>query len=590
MGTGIDMGMGMDMDATDARRMLGDFLTLPPVPADPDAAVAAGVDGVEDGDKATTHGNVFVDAGMPVSVPADASTCGFDTTVTVGGRAHLSRLLRAPRRTREAIERIQAEIGRGDRVRAGVVRKFFSDADSPDAERAAHWVLGIADAEREAREASGVPAGAAFRSFRSAAMKQWPMNMLYFGLPGVSRLNDVNLALRANYAIQCFVTPASMLMMPVAVVVAPYMYLRVRLGIPMTARLYFRLLRNGIGRLMDQSDVSWMSVAVWLLFLAAGIVQVVQNARNLYLAHREVTRRVDLVRRAMAVVADTAYASGLSGLRQMILDPEPLRRALHAAYVMDAHECIRDHVSRGHLTPVTFGETSVFRGLAHPAMAPNPGTVRNPCDLSRGIVVTGPNASGKSTYARAALCATLMAQSIGFACARSATVRVYDTIQSHMRITDRLDTERGGDGESLFQAELGMCKNVVAATASGASIVFLDEPFHSVAPDVGDAIARAFLKRFRELGATVVVTSHYPGVSAMDARDGFAVVGFDCYDHDGHEGHDGPRFSYRLSRGRSGESVVLDMIRSETDETVLRYAREFLDGKICDEKMREVDA
>ena len=252
------------------------------------------------------------------------------------------------------------------------------------------------------------------------------------------------------------------------------------------------------------------------------------------------------------------------------------------AYTVDAHACIRGHVAAGVLVPVSFAtenENSRFLGLAHPGMTMTmmtggSTTVRNPCDLSNGVVVTGPNASGKSTYARAALCATLMAQSIGFACAHEARIRVFDSIHSHMRITDRLEGGEG-DGESLFQAELGMCKRVLASASARPTIVFLDEPFHSVSPNVGDSIARAFLRRFRDFGASVMVTSHYPGVAELGRGEGFCVVGFGAHATFG----SAPTFTYRLTRGRSEESVVLDMIRSETDDRVLEYAHGFLAGE-----------
>jgi len=530
---------------------LGDFLTLPA--PDPEAAglgpeIAAAAAARE---PAEIHGNAFGDANLDGFVAP---------TTSAGGAAFLARLLRSPSRCPEEIrERQRAVAGSPDEERrARAVRAVFAGANGGGTESAVLWVLRLAREEGEAQHAA------------PAAMDQWPLNMLFFRSWPLRFLNDSNTALRANHVTQCYLTPASMVAMPAVAVVAPYLYMRFRLGLPLTVSAYLRVMRAVVRRLMQQSDVSWLSIAVWLVFFLGGVVQVVQNARNLDAAHRECVRRAATVNDLIAAVgAPRAYPGGLLGLRRMVRDPAPARAALLAAYRADALAAVRARVSDGTLAPVAVGGETRIAGLGHPAL-PRDTQVRNPCDLSRGMVVTGPNASGKSTYARAVLCATLMAQAVGHACVAPgarACVVPFATVHSHMRVEDRM-----GDA-SLFQTELALCKHVLASAAAARAsgrrtAVFMDEPFHSVSPDVGDAIAQAFLRRFADLGATVVVTSHYPGVARAAPGN---VVGFQV----GAAPEPGAPvvFSYRLSCGRSGESVVLDMIRDETDATVLGYAR-----------------
>lgn len=49
--------------------------------------------------------------------------------------------------------------------------------------------------------------------------------------------------------------------------------------------------------------------------------------------------------------------------------------------------------------------------MGHPALSPE--QQRNPIRLDKNIIVTGPNAAGKSTYTRSILTNQLLAQTLG---------------------------------------------------------------------------------------------------------------------------------------------------------------------------------
>lgn len=81
--------------------------------------------------------------------------------------------------------------------------------------------------------------------------------------------------------------------------------------------------------------------------------------------------------------------------------------------------------------------------------------VKNSYELRRGMLVTGSNASGKSTFLRTIGINTLMAQTIHTVCADSFTSRFY-RIYSSMSLADNL---LGGD--SYFMAEIKSMKRIV---------------------------------------------------------------------------------------------------------------------------------
>jgi DNA mismatch repair ATPase MutS len=94
----------------------------------------------------------------------------------------------------------------------------------------------------------------------------------------------------------------------------------------------------------------------------------------------------------------------------------------------------------------------------------------------RGMLLTGANATGKSTILRTVGCGVLMAQTVGVCPAAAAAVTPLDFVCTMMRVRD--SPERG---LSRFQAELmraGHCMDVATkASGTGGGLVLLDEVF-----------------------------------------------------------------------------------------------------------------
>ena len=110
----------------------------------------------------------------------------------------------------------------------------------------------------------------------------------------------------------------------------------------------------------------------------------------------------------------------------------------------------------------------LIEGLAHPSLE-NP--VRNDLHTDRSILLTGSNASGKSTFLRAAALSAILAQSIGVVSARRYRAPFF-RIFSSMAIQDNLV-----EGESYFIVEIKSLKRILDASArEGAPVLaFIDE-------------------------------------------------------------------------------------------------------------------
>ena len=112
-------------------------------------------------------------------------------------------------------------------------------------------------------------------------------------------------------------------------------------------------------------------------------------------------------------------------------------------------------------------------------------------------IVTGPNASGKSTMLRSAATAILLAQSLGIAPAREMALTPFQVLGCSMNISDDLKA-----GRSLFQAQIDDMVQLRARLRNlprrQFSFVVLDELFTGTTAQEGSAIEHAVVEELGE--------------------------------------------------------------------------------------------
>jgi DNA mismatch repair protein MutS len=130
-----------------------------------------------------------------------------------------------------------------------------------------------------------------------------------------------------------------------------------------------------------------------------------------------------------------------------------------------------------------------------------PSTPNNRPDL---IILTGPNASGKSCYLRQVGLVQLMAQTGSFVPAKSATLGICDRIFTRVGAVDDLAT-----GQSTFMVEMNETANILNH-ATAKSLVLLDEIGRGTATFDGLSIAWAVAEYLAtEIQARTIFATHY---------------------------------------------------------------------------------
>jgi DNA mismatch repair protein MutS len=120
------------------------------------------------------------------------------------------------------------------------------------------------------------------------------------------------------------------------------------------------------------------------------------------------------------------------------------------------------------------------------------------------MLLTGPNAAGKSTYVRQAALLVILAQVGSFVPAESATIGMVDRIFTRVGAADFL-----ARGLSTFMVEMQETANILRQ-ATPKSLVILDEVGRGTGTSDGQAIAQAVAEVLaRDIKAKTLFTTHY---------------------------------------------------------------------------------
>ncbi len=195
-----------------------------------------------------------------------------------------------------------------------------------------------------------------------------------------------------------------------------------------------------------------------------------------------------------------------------------------------------------------------LKGLRHPLLVlKGQDVVANDLELheeTRALVVSGPNAGGKTvTLTAVGLSALMVRSGLPIAADPGSKLPLFNSV--HSAIGDAQDLQAG---LSTFSAHVSMLRDICKVSRRG-SLVLVDEIAADTDPREGAAIAVAVLEDLLERGAMVLVTTHLEELKALahlDPRFVNARVGFDSRKM-------AP--TYRLQLGSAGASSAIDIAR-----------------------------
>jgi DNA mismatch repair protein MutS2 len=300
--------------------------------------------------------------------------------------------------------------------------------------------------------------------------------------------------------------------------------------------------------------------------------EMVELNNRLKVAEIEIRRESRRILEELAAEV-AAAAPDLRGDREILTRLDVLCAKARLAVAYDGHE-------------VEIVDEAVIdlKALRHPLLALRAAEARRPItpnDLALGdvpgastakvLVVSGPNAGGKTILLKAVGMAALLARA-GMQVPASPGSRVG---LFSMVLADVGDQQSVLGDLSTFSAHLTNVTGILhaAASATGRVLVLCDELMAGTHPDQGAALARATLEALVEVPGLVITTTHYDSLKALSETDPrFRNAGME---------YDLARLrpTFRLRDGVPGRSYALDIAaRLGMPEPLLARARELLGG------------
>ena len=145
-----------------------------------------------------------------------------------------------------------------------------------------------------------------------------------------------------------------------------------------------------------------------------------------------------------------------------------------------------------------------FKNLYYP---PHETPIKNNVIIDKKIIITGPNAAGKTTVIKSTLMNIILSQQIGYGFYESAKIKPYDYLHCYLNIPDT------SGRDSLFQAESRRCKEILDCLEKNSDkthFCIFDELYSGTNPYEAVASAYGYIDYLSDMkNVDLMLTTHY---------------------------------------------------------------------------------
>jgi hypothetical protein len=156
-----------------------------------------------------------------------------------------------------------------------------------------------------------------------------------------------------------------------------------------------------------------------------------------------------------------------------------------------------------HAKPASKNVTK-FKNLYYP---PHETPVKNNVIIDKKIIITGPNAAGKTTVIKSTLMNIILSQQIGYGFYETAKIKPYDYLHCYLNIPDT------SGRDSLFQAESRRCKEILDCLEKNSDknhFCIFDELYSGTNPYEAVASAYGYIDYLSGMkNVDLMLTTHY---------------------------------------------------------------------------------
>ena len=261
-------------------------------------------------------------------------------------------------------------------------------------------------------------------------------------------------------------------------------------------------------------------------------------------------RERDQHKEALAAACDTAFttllgdiAANYQSFRDCIQALATLDCLLSLATIASQQGYVKPDYSDSACISISQGRHPMVEQLLLDAYVPN--STELDTNHTRGLLITGPNMGGKSSYVRQIALIAIMGQIGSYVPAESAKLGMLDAVFTRMGAFDNMMA-----GESTFMVELSETSDILKQ-ATPRSLIILDELGRGTSTHDGVAIAQAVLDHVvRDIKSLTLFITHYQNLSTLaKGFENAELKNFHMQFREGGEGGQDITFLYEIGEG-----------------------------------------
>jgi hypothetical protein len=424
-------------------------------------------------------------------------------------------------------------------------------------------------------------------------------NLIYALFPStfiISYINYINPILELYQIYKIYITPLTILLYPIITLLAPLYYLRKFLHINLSISSYISMLYNIFKVFISFSGgvktvlAKIITIVFYIFIFTYNIYQTLEYCYLLYGVRDTLYKKIsnlniflktatDIINSLPAEITspfivsqesigNMSLSNNMTNIYKIWKDPyikSNISTILHTIYTID----IIYSISQLNWCNANYESHSVKiwnmkNPLLHNKQTPNP------VNLSKNIVITGPNAAGKTTYVKSILSNIILAHTFGICYAQKADIVLYDSISSFMRISDVLGSK------SYFEVEAEYCSRMMKkanelSKENKKTLFLMDEPMHSTPPTEGMSTAFAVAEYIGNLPKTnIIITTHFHKLISLAEiySDKFINLCVEAIPKE-----KGFYFPYTIKNGYSHQCIAIELLSSKDfPESVIQSA------------------
>ena len=188
-------------------------------------------------------------------------------------------------------------------------------------------------------------------------------------------------------------------------------------------------------------------------------------------------------------------------------------------------------------------------------------------EQSKTIIITGPNAGGKSSYIKGILYNTILSQTFGIATAKRISLTPFEKISAFLNSVDKISSD---DGKSLFVSNILDTRSFINTLDNKKfSLCIFDDIFCGTDPKISEALEFSTIEHLNDKfkNNLMIVSTHRSLITTLDKKKN--VKNYRVYVT--RDQNDKIIYNYKIIKGVSTQRISIDLLRQNGYKNEIVY-------------------